>query len=201
MRRMLLALAVAGCLIAPAPVARADDALKVCQEYAARLALPLLMQSYQFSPWGYGSYGYGPLTYPFGPGAIGAATLFGGPGAPPGTVASYGPLGPGPTALNLLRGVLLPARVSLSSPSSVRVLGPLAALQQGEQINLFLRYLNSALYQEAAAIHAAVYAGEAAVTLENAMLHCTQVMAERQRQAADATEPESPGPAAPPGSP
>jgi hypothetical protein len=196
MRRVLLALAAAGLIAATAQPARAadDEVLKHCQVYAAETAMPLLMRSYEFSPRGYGQYGFAPLTYPFGAGPYGTAALFGGPGVPFGTAPAFGPLGPGLTANNLARSVIAPAGITLNNMRNLPLLSGLAGLQQGEQINLFLRYLNSSIYQDAAAINAAVYAGEAALTLENALTHCMEVMAERERQGGESAPP-APSPA------
>jgi hypothetical protein len=149
------------------------------------------MRSYEFSPRGYGQQGFAPLTYPFGVGPYGVATYFGGPGAPVGSAPAFGPLGPGLTAANLSRAVIVPSGIALNNVRNLPTLTGLAGMQQGELINLFLRYLNSVLAQDTAAINAAVYAGEAALTLENALIHCMEVMAERERQASGSAPPSS----------
>ncbi|HZR98552.1 MAG TPA: hypothetical protein VFE37_07595, partial [Chloroflexota bacterium] len=101
MRRLVLALTIAGLVALPGQVARADDSgSDPCTAYAARSALPSLYQSYQFSPQGYGPFGYAPLTYPFGTGPYAVGAFFGGPGVPFGTAPAFGPLGPGLTANN-----------------------------------------------------------------------------------------------------
>src|SRR5439155_26537281 len=93
MPRLLLALAVAGRLTPPGSLAYADDQPDPCVGYAARSAYPSLQYSYQFSPQGYGPWGYAPLTYPFGAGPYGNAALFGipGPGGMLPLSPSFGP--------------------------------------------------------------------------------------------------------------
>jgi len=107
MHRALVAALLAGLLLLPGQAARADDTEPdPCAAYAARAALPALLQSYQFSPQGVGRFGYAPLTYPFGVGPYGNGAFFGGRGVPFGSAPAFGPFGPGNTANNLFIGVI-----------------------------------------------------------------------------------------------
>lgn len=162
MRRTLVALAIAGLLALPVSQASADEPDR-CTGYAASAAFPSLMQSYQFSPQGYGGLGYAPLTYPFGTGPYGVGTFFGGPGVPYGTVPAFGPIGPGFTSVNLANNVLIPqtgySPYNAAVATSTTI--PLLGLQQGELANLNVRYSNSAYYQTASATWAGAYATQA----------------------------------------
>ena len=91
MRGFLLALLLVGALAAPAGSAHADDPAAYCEGVAAEQALPILAQSYQFTPNGYGNAGFAPLIGAFGAGPAGAATLAGPPGP---TAVGYGPAQP-----------------------------------------------------------------------------------------------------------
>jgi hypothetical protein len=164
MRRLVLALAIAGLVALPGQVARAQDdkGPDVCTAYAARSAMPSLVQSYQFSPQGYGPFGYAPLTYPFGTGPYAVAAFMGGPGVPFGTAPAFGPLGPGLTANNIFTNVINPSGTVLTQPANFGTLISLAGLQQGELGTLNTRYSNSAYYQTAAATWAGAYATQAA---------------------------------------
>jgi hypothetical protein len=164
MRRIALALAIAGLVALPGQVARADDdsGPDVCTSYAARSAMPSLYQSYQFSPQGYGGQGYAPLTYPFSVGPYGNAAYFGGAGVPFGSAPAFGPLGPGLTANNIFTQVIQPTGLALNQPANFGTLVGLAGLQQGELGTLNGRYGNSALYQTASATWAGAYATQAA---------------------------------------
>jgi hypothetical protein len=94
MRRSLIALALSGLLGLPAaPVAAQTPSGETCW-FARAPARAALAQAYQFSPAGYGPFGYAPLLQPFGAEPWGAPILFG----PPGPLPTYGPLGPGLTA-------------------------------------------------------------------------------------------------------
>lgn len=173
MRRGFWALVFSGLLLLPGQQAAAAPSRQdVCAEYAARVALPSLMQSYLYSPQGYGPYGYAPLTYPFGVGPYGVAAYFGGPGVPVGAVPAYGPLGPGLTAANIARFVLEPARFAWADPANVGTLIALASLQQSELGNLNTRYTLSASYQEMASSWAAAYATQASAALAVARTLC-----------------------------
>ncbi len=123
MRKLLLGLLLAGALASPARPAHADDPAAYCEGVAAQQALPLLAQSYQITPNGYGPAGWGPFIGPFNAGPAGAAALYGPPGpyaipyGPAGSlvrggplpvVAAYGPLGPGLTSTALVPIVLAP---------------------------------------------------------------------------------------------
>jgi hypothetical protein len=164
MRKLVLALAMAGLVALPGQVARAqgDSGPDVCAAYAARSAMPSLYQSYQFSPQGYGPFGYAPLTYPFGVGPYAVGAFFGGPGVPFGSAPAFGPLGPGVTANNIFTSVIQPSGTVLTQPANFPTLISLAGLQQGELGTLNTRYSNSAYFQTASATWAGAYATQAA---------------------------------------
>jgi len=175
MRRIALALAIAGLVALPGQVARADDdsGPDVCTSYAARSAMPSLYQSYQFSPQGYSNQGYAPLTYPFSVGPYGNAAYFGGRGVPFGSAPAFGPLGPGLTANNIFTQVVQPSGTALNQPANFGTLVGLAGLQQGELGTLNGRYGNSALYQTASATWAGAYATQAASAFTILQALCT----------------------------
>jgi len=75
MRGFLLALLLVGALALPTDSAHADDPAAVCEGLAAEQALPILAQSYQFTPSGYGNAGFGPLIGAFGAGPAGVGAL------------------------------------------------------------------------------------------------------------------------------
>jgi hypothetical protein len=172
MHRVLAALTIGGLLLLPGAVSAAPAAQDVCAEYASRVAMPSLMESYQFSPRGYGQYGFAPLTYPFGVGPYGNAVYFGGPGVPFGTAPAFGPLGPGLTANNIFTNVIAPSGTMLNQPPNFGTLISLAALQQAELGNLNGRYTLSATYQDMASSWAAAYATQAAAALAVARTLC-----------------------------
>jgi hypothetical protein len=178
MRKLFMALALGSLLALPSQGARAQGN-DICTEYALKVALPSLQQSYMFSPAGYGPFGYAPLTYPFGVGPYGVAAFFGGPGVPFGAAPAFGPLGPGLTANLIALGVLAPSGFALYDPANVGTLISLAALQQAELGSLNTRYSNSAYYQTAAATWAGAYATQAATAFTLAQAYCQQ----RQPQA------------------
>ncbi len=194
MRRLVLALTIAGLVALPGQVARADDSgSDPCTAYAARSALPSLYQSYQFSPQGYGPFGYAPLTYPFGTGPYAVGAFFGGPGVPFGTAPAFGPLGPGLTANNIFTSVIAPTGTALNTPANFPLLVSLASQQQLELGTLNGRYSNSAYYQTAAATWAASYAAAAGATFSRTLAECQQAQRSRQPAPADtAPPPETP---------
>jgi hypothetical protein len=172
MRRLLLALAAAGLLVAPSASARAAEQADPCVDAALDAAMPALMQSYQYSPQGYGPFGYAPLTYPFGVGPYGVGAFFGGRGVPYGSAPAFGPLGPGLTANAIARNVIAPTGTPLNTPANVGTLISLAQLQQAEMATLNARYSNAAYYQTAAATWANSYATEAAATYTRVLAQC-----------------------------
>ncbi|HEY7064549.1 MAG TPA: hypothetical protein VII06_23950 [Chloroflexota bacterium] len=173
MHRALAAGLLAGLLLLPGQAARADDTgPNPCAAYAARAALPALLRSYQFSPQGYGPFGYAPLSYPFGVGPYGNAAFFGGPGVPFGAAPAFGPLGPGLTANNVFTQVINPTGTALGVPANFPTLIGLAALQQSELSTLNGRYANSAAFQTSAATFAQNYATEAGATFARALAEC-----------------------------
>jgi hypothetical protein len=142
----------------PVQSVQAQNGPDPCSYNAARSALPSLQQSWAFSPAGYGSLGYAPLTYPFGVSPYAEAAFYG----PPGLAPAFGPVGPGLTANLIARGVLRPQGYSLTDPANVGTLVSLASLQQGELGTLNTRYSNGAYYQTASATWAGAYATQAA---------------------------------------
>jgi hypothetical protein len=119
-------------LATPAGPAHADDPAAACEGIAAEQALPILAQSYQFTPNGYGNAGFAPLIGGFGAGPAGVAALAGPPGptavaygpagslsplGPPPIVASAGPLGPGLTS-PALRAIVLPPTGAAAAPAA-----------------------------------------------------------------------------------
>ena len=173
MRKLFMALALGSLLALPSQGARAQGN-DICTEYALKVALPSLQQSYMFSPAGYGPFGSAPLTYPVGVGPYGVAAFFGGPGVPFGAAPAFGPLGPGLTANLIALGVLAPRGFALFDPANAGTLISLAALQQAELATLHTRYSNSAYYQTAAATWANSYAAEAAAVFARAQAECRQ---------------------------
>jgi len=141
--------------------------------YAVQAALPALMQSYQYSPQGYGGQGFAPLTYPFSVGPYGNAAFFGGRGVPFGSAPAFGPLGPGLTANNIYTQVIQPTGTALNQPANFGTLTSLAGLQQLEQGVLNGRYNNSSAYQTTAATYAQNYAAQAGATFTSALAACT----------------------------
>jgi hypothetical protein len=132
MRGSLLALLLVGALASPVRSAHADDPVAFCEGVAAQQAMPLLLQSYQFTPNGYGNAGFGPLIGAFGAGPAGAAALVGPPGptavsyGPAGSlsplgplpiIASAGPLGPGLTS-TALQSIVLPGTAAASGAAT-----------------------------------------------------------------------------------
>jgi hypothetical protein len=165
MRRFLAGLTICGLLVLPGNAAAAPEAQDQCAEYSARAAMPSLMESYQYSPRGYGMLGFAPLTYPFGVGPYGNAVYFGGPGVPFGSAPAFGPLGPGLTANNIAAGIIGPSGMMLNQPQNFGTLIGLASLQQAELGNLNARYTLSSSYQEMASSWAAAYATQASATM------------------------------------
>ncbi len=174
MRQGLLALLAAGLLILPGHTAYAQDGPDACTAYALDQAIPLLMESYKYSPQGYGPFGYAPLTYPFGAGPYGVAALFGGPGVPFGSAPAFGPLGPGLTSNFIANRIFAPAGTNLYNTTNAGTLTSLAGLQQAELGQLSTRYSNSAYYQTAAATWAGIYATQASATFTRAQAECQQ---------------------------
>jgi hypothetical protein len=176
MRRLLLALLFASLVALPTQGVYAQgDQPDPCPGYAAQVALPALLQSYQYSPQGYGPFGFAPLTYPFGAGPYGNAAFFGipGPGGMLPLSPSFGPLGPGGLTSNVLANrVLQPSGFSLTNPANIGNLTSLLALQQAELATLNGRYNNSGSYQTASATYMYGYATEAASAFARAMAEC-----------------------------
>ena len=176
MRRLLLpALLLASLVALPTQRASAQDQPDPCPAYAAQVALPALLQSYQYSPQGYGPFGFAPLTYPFGAGPYGNAALFGAP-VPGGMLPlspSFGPLGPGGITSNVFANrVLQPSGFSLTNPANIGNVTGLLTLQQAELATLNGRYNNSGSYQTAAATYMYGYATEAAAAFARALAEC-----------------------------
>jgi hypothetical protein len=174
MHRPFVAALLAGLLLLPGQAALAqDDGPDPCAAYAAQAALPSLLQSYQYSPQGYGGMGFAPLTYPFGVGPYGNAAFFGGRGVPFGTAPAFGPLGPGLTANNIFSRVINPTGTVLTQPANFGTLVGLAAQQQLEMAVLNGRYNNASAYQFAAATYAQNYAQQAGATFTRALAECS----------------------------
>jgi len=175
MRRLTLALLFASLVALPTQHAYAQaDQPDPCPGYAAQVALPALLQSYQYSPQGYGPWGFAPLTYPFGAGPYGNAALFGipGPGGMYPVTPSFGPLGPGLTSNLFATRVLAPSGFSPFNPANTGNVIALLGLQQAELAQLNARYNNAGGYQTAAATYMYGYATEAASTFARAMAEC-----------------------------
>ena len=188
MHRPLVAALLTGLLLFPGQVARADDP-DPCALYAAQAALPALLQSYQYSPQGYGGMGYAPLTYPFGVGPYGNAAFFGGPGVPFGAAPAFGPLGPGLTANNIFSQVIAPSGFPLTAPANVPTLIGLAGQQQLEMATLNGRYNNASAYQTSAATFAQNYASLAGATFTRALAECSNQQPPQQPAPSPATTP------------
>jgi hypothetical protein len=149
------------------------ETMSTCLGYAGSQALPALTEARNYTPSGYGPYGWGPLTQPFGAGPIGPMTAY----SPPGLVPAYGPLGPGLTANNIAQSVLPPGGFSFQNPNlnayaNASTLTALGALQQGELGTLYGRYGLGAAFQTAGATWHAAYASEAATTLAVLLALC-----------------------------
>src|SRR5262249_25024277 len=110
-----------------------------CQTYAAQVALPALTQSFTSNPGG-GPAPWAPLQQPFGVGPLPPATFY----SPPGVVAAYGPLGPGPTAAAIAQSSNPSPTLSANGTpaqnfsNAINLLG-LAGLQQAELGTLYAR--------------------------------------------------------------
>ena len=176
MRRLLLA-ALAGSLLS-LPVGQAHaqggQMISPCIDYAGYSALPSLQQAYQFDPsTGYGGAGWGPLTQPFGAGPIGPMTAY----SPPGLVAAYGPLGPGPTAATIAARTIPQGGFGFQNQNvnqfvnTTTALG-VAGLQQGELGTMYGRYGLGAGYQTAAGLWTAGLSGRAASTFAILLALC-----------------------------
>jgi hypothetical protein len=143
-----------------------------CHTYAARAALPALTQAYTLSPGG-GPAPWAPLTQPFGAGPIGPATLY----SPPGLVAAYGPLGPGPTAAALVQSATNPPTLSANGTpiqnftNALTLLG-LAGLQQAELGTLYGRYGAASTTETAAGGWVGAWSGQANATLSILRGYC-----------------------------
>jgi hypothetical protein len=198
MHRPLVAAVLAGLLLLPGQGVRADDSgPDPCAAYAAQAALPALIQSYQYSPQGYGGQGFAPLTYPFGVGPYGNAAYFGGRGVPFGSAPAFGPLGPGLTANNIFTQVIQPAGLALNQPANLGTLISLAAQQQLEQGVLNGRYNNSSAFQTTAATFAQNYAAQAGATFTRALAECNaqQQPASASSASSSSTTPSTQAPA------
>src|SRR2546423_10118138 len=79
----------------PAPPAAAQPAPRSCFARPTQAAWSTLTQGYNYSPAGYGPFGFAPLAQAFDPALAGAPPLYGAPPLPP---AAYGPLGTGLTS-------------------------------------------------------------------------------------------------------
>jgi hypothetical protein len=180
MRRIIVALLASGLLALPAAPTHAQggggqliEGLANCLEYAGQSALPSLSMAQQFTPSGVGPYGWAPLTQPFGAGPIGPATMY----SPPGLVAAYGPLGPGPTAATIA-GLTIPQggfgfqNQNLNNYLTTQTLLGLGGLQQAELGTLQGRYTLGGIYQTAAATWATGLSARAGSTLAVALALC-----------------------------
>ncbi len=144
MRQFCIALLAAAVLAGPAASVSAQGGAQIspCIDYAGYTALPSLQQAHMFNPsTGYGPYGWGPMSVPYGSGPIGPMTAF----SPPGLVAAYGPFGPGPTAANLATALVPQGGFGFNNPNvnnvvNVQTALALAGLQQGELGTLYGRY-------------------------------------------------------------
>jgi len=203
MHRPLVAALLAGLLLLPGQAVRADDSgPDPCAAYAAQAAMPALLQSYQYSPQGYGGQGFAPLTYPFSAGPYGNAAYFGGRGVPFGSAPAFGPLGPGLTANNIFTQVIQPTGTALNQPANFGTLISLAAQQQLEQGVLNGRYNNSSAYQTTAATYAQNYAAQAGATFTSALAECNAHQRPASSSASSSATPstDTPSPATtPPG--
>jgi hypothetical protein len=168
MRQVYVALLAAALLAGPAASVSAQDSGQIspCLDYAGYSALPSLQQAHQFNPsTGYGQYGWDALTIPYGSGPIGRMTAF----SPPGLVAAYGPLGPGPTAANIAGTMIPPGgfgfnNASVNNTVNVQTALGLAGLQQGELGNMYGRYAVGTASQITAATWAIGLSSRAAST-------------------------------------
>jgi hypothetical protein len=152
-----------------------------CTDWAAQAALPSLQQAYAYQPGGYGPYGWGPLTQPFGAGAYGPATLY----SPPGLVPVYGPLGPGQTAAVLApqafpNGLPGPAGMPAADARNALTALSLAGLQQAELGTLYGRQILGPLYQAAAGMYVSGYSTQASAvyTILRGLCHGMQAGAQ-----------------------
>jgi hypothetical protein len=178
---------------APA-VAGLLETLSTCLGYAGQSALPLLGEAQNYTPTGYGPYGWAPLTQPWGAGPIGPLTAY----SPPGVVPAYGPLGPGLTANAIAAFAVPPGGFGFNNPNlnnyaNVSTLTSLAALQQGEQGTLYGRYGLAPAYQLASGTWRAAYSTQAASTFAVALALCVH----RPPAASGATTSMIPWPGAP----
>jgi len=175
MRRLLTALLASGLLCLPAGQALAQGGqISPCIDYAGNSAMPSLQQAYMFDPsYGYGPGGWAPLTSPFGAGPIGPMTAY----SPPGLVAAYGPLGPGPTAAAIAAAAIPPGgfgfqNQNVNNLANTTALLGVAGLQQGELGTMYGRYGLGPGYQTAASLWTAALSGRAASTFAILLAMC-----------------------------
>ena len=189
MRVLIAGLLALGLVALPGHTALAQgQGLPQCAQYAAQAAMPVLQDAYNWTNYGYaplGPNGWNVLNQPFGAGPYGALAYYG----PPGLVAAFGPLGPGPTAQNIAQQFVPPGGFGFQNPNvnnfiNFTTAASLAGLQQAELSNLSLRYSNAGIYQTAAATWRAGDAGLAAATLAVLNALCNGQMATAAASAA-----------------
>src|SRR4051794_15606901 len=144
MRLLVAGVLALGLVVVPGHSALAQSqGLPQCASYAAQAAMPVLQEAYNWTNYGYaplGPNGWNILNQPFGAGPYGAAAYYG----PPGQIAAFGPLGPGPTAQTIGQQMVPPGGFGFNNSSVNNFLNfttaaSLAGLQQGELSNLSLR--------------------------------------------------------------
>jgi hypothetical protein len=142
MRGTFAALLGVGLLLAASAAQAQTSSPNPCGMPARAPARATLAQATMFSPWGYGPFGWAPLLAPWGPDPWDTAALF----APPGTLAAYGPLGPGLTANNIASAARANG-INLSPSQQV----DFASQQQTELGTLYHRFTLGAQLQLASA--------------------------------------------------
>jgi hypothetical protein len=148
MHRLLAALAVGGLLVLTAPPVAAQTDPRACFAQANQAAWGALTQGYNYSPAGYGPFGWAPLAQAFDPALAGAPPLY---GAPPLPLPAYGPLGPGLTSTAIMAGAIPSAGFGVNGLDNSTLLD-LQSLQQHELGTLNARYGVGASYQLAGSL-------------------------------------------------
>ena len=193
MRLLTAGLLALGLVALPGRTALAQSqGLPQCAAYAAQAAMPVLQDAYNWTNYGYaplGPNGWNILNQPFGAGPYGAAAFYG----QPGLVGAYGPLGPGPTALNIGQTLVPAGGFGFQIPTvnnfiNFTTAASLAGLQQAELSNLSLRYSNAGIFQTAAGTWRAADAALAGTTLAVLNALCNGQMASAAGATAGATD-------------
>jgi hypothetical protein len=193
MHRLLAALAVVGLLLLTASPVAAQTDPRACFAQANQAAWGALSQGYNFSPAGYGPFGWAPLAQAFDPALAGAPPLF---GAPPLPLPAYGPLGPGLTSTAIMAGAIPSAGFGVTGLDNSTLID-LQALQQRELGTLNGRYGVGASYQLAGSLWSLGMTYEARAIRQIGRALCAGEALRAAGSAAAAARAATPAPAQP----